>query len=527
MNALLSMGLSGSAAFLIWAAFNRMFGERLPAAWHSALLRVALFLTLVPVTRFPVLLSKFRYAIAPVVPAQAVSVIAGEIAPVTGNFVLKRPLLSLSATLLRILAAVWTAGSVITLTLRLRDYLRFRRLLRNRVPIQDPETLRVFERCRQGTKARLLRNPDVPTPLATGLFRPVIILPDTQFSEAEQKCLFLHELTHIRRHDLWTRFFAMLSQCLHWWNPAVATLRRELRDWEERRCDEEVSRMLDGAERKSYGLTLLRLASASPIGGGWAASFSTGRILKERLERVIRPRTLTGRRARLAAVVLALALLVCAGGVAAIRTPFVARSDNPNPSRSLTAQERLILRRGGTLLPDENPDAWSNARKLYIDRNGVPRIADRIGNADALPAVARRLLYELQDGDFPRNGNGEAYGRQMMEDYVGYAPELRYVGTEWNGYIDPAEFDAIPVNLPADECPHRFRIPLYDSEHHAIGEYAVSCDGHDALSGVTVEQAKIIVGLAGEMEAQNWQSVDELKEYLSQHYDKKNGGLIP
>ena len=524
MNALLSMGLSGSAAFLIWAAVNRMFGERLPAAWHTALLRVALFLTLVPVTRFPVLLSEFHCAVAPVVPSQAFSVITGEIAPVTGAFVAEKPLLSLSATLLRILAAVWTAGSVITLTLRLRDYLRFRRLLRKRVPVQDPETLRVFERCRQGTEARLVWNPDVPTPLATGLFRPAVVLPDTQFSEAEQKCLFLHELTHIRRYDLWTRFFAMLSQCLHWWNPAVAVLRRELRDWEERRCDEEVSRMLDGAERKSYGLTLLRLASASPIGGGWAASFSTGRILKKRLERVIRPRTLTGRRARLAAIVLALALLVCAGGVAAIRTPFVARSDNPNPSRSLTAQERLILRRGGTLLPDENPDAWSNSRKLYIDRNGVPRIADRIGNADALPAVARRLLYELQDGDFPRNGNGEAYGRQMMEDYVGYAPDLRYVGT---GYIDPAEFDAVPVNLPADECPHRFRIPLYDSEHHAIGEYTFSCDGHDALSGVTVEQAKIIVGLAGEMEAQNWQSIDELREYLSQHWDSENRRMIP
>ena len=106
----------------------------------------------------------------------------------------------------------------------------------------------------------------------------------------------------------------------------------------------------------------------------------------------------------------------------------MARSDNPNPTRSLTVQERLILRRGGTLLPDENPDAWSDyggsLRKLYIDRNGVPRIADRIGNADALPAVARRLLYELPSGDFPRNGRGETYGRQMMEDYVGYAPDL-------------------------------------------------------------------------------------------------------
>ena len=524
MNALLSMSFAGTATLFLWAVLNRVAGERLPAAWHTAILRFALFLTLVPVTRFPALLFKFHCVITPIVPTQAVSETLSAIIPVTRISVSEKPLLSLSAAVLQTLAAVWIMGSVVMIALRLRAYIRFRRLLRRSAPVQDTAPLRVFEACRQGTKARLMMNPDVLTPLATGLFRPAIVLPDTQFSETEQKCLFLHELTHIRRYDLWTRFFAMLSQCLHWWNPAVAVLRRELRDWEERRCDEEVSRMLDGAERKSYGLTLLRLASASAIGGGWAASFSTGRILKERLERVIRPRTLTGRRARLAAFVLTAAFLICAGCFAAIRTPFVARSDNPNPTRSLTTQERLILRRGGTLFPDENPDAWSNAHKLYIDRNGVPRIADRIGNADALPAVARRLLHELQDGDFPRNGKGEAYGRQMMEDYVGYAPDLRYVGT---GYIDPAELDAVPVNLPADECPHRFRVPLYDSERRAIGEYAVSCDGHDALSDVTVEQAKIIVGLAGEMEVQNWRSIDELREYLYQHWDNENRRMIP
>ena len=527
MNAILTMGLAGGVTLFLWELLNRVAGEGLPAAWHTAILRFALFLTLVPVTRFSALLSGFRSAVTPVVPAQALSETLSVITPATEIFSSERPLISLSAALLQIVAAVWATGSVVMIALRLRHYIQFRGLLRRSVPVQNPDTLRVFAECRKGTQARLLRNPDVPTPLATGLFRPVIVLPDTQFSEAEQKCLFLHELTHIRRYDLWTRFFSMLSQCLHWWNPAVAVLRRELRDWEERRCDEEVSRMLDGAERKSYGLTLLRLASASAIGGGWAASFSTGRALKERLERVIRPRALTGRRARLAAVVLTAAFLICAGCFAAIRTPFVARSDNPNPTRSLTARERLILRRGGTLLPDDNPDAWSNAHKLYIDRNGVPRIADRIGNTDALPAVARRLLHELQDGDFPRNGKGQAYGRQMMEDYVGYAPDLRYVGTELNGYIDPAELDSVPVNLPADECPHRFCVPLYDSERRAIGEYAVSCDGHDALSDVTVEQAKIIVGLAGEMEAQNWRSIDELREYLSQHWDNENGRMIP
>lgn len=123
MNALLSMGLSGSAAFLIWAAFNRMFGERLPAAWHTAILRFALFLTLVPVTRFHALLSGYPYSITPVATTQAVSETLSAIMPVTEIFVQERPLLSLSAAALRALAALWTAGSVVMISLRLRDYI--------------------------------------------------------------------------------------------------------------------------------------------------------------------------------------------------------------------------------------------------------------------------------------------------------------------------------------------------------------------------------------------------------------------
>ena len=207
MNALLSMSFAGTATLFLWVILNRVAGERLPAAWHTALLRLSLFLTLVPVNRFPVWLSGLRTAARPVALAGTATVMTSAV-PSATIAAPAAPLVSLSGTLLQALAFLWAAGTIASLASRLRDYVRFRRLLRRSVPVQNPDTLRVFAECRKGTKARLLKNPSVPTPLVTGLFRPAIVLPDTQFSETEQKCLFLHELTHIRRYDLWTRFFA-------------------------------------------------------------------------------------------------------------------------------------------------------------------------------------------------------------------------------------------------------------------------------------------------------------------------------
>ena len=126
--------------------------------------------------------------------------------------------------------------------------------------------------------------------------------------------------------------------------------------------------------------------------------------------------------------------------------------DNPNPWRSLTAQEELVLQRGGTLLCDyafgsettfsayvgegAAPDIqWY---KQYVDKNGVSRRVDRIGNTENVP---EEWLVPLVDGEYPRNSSGETYGVDAVSDYVGYAPDLQgAIGTNGaRGYIRRAE----------------------------------------------------------------------------------------
>lgn len=167
---------------------------------------------------------------------------------------------------------------------------------------------------------------------------------------------------------------------------------------------------------------------------------------------------------------------------------------------ALRGDAQLILARGGTLLPDDDPEAYCKINGVYYKQFAAKgSTADvwylmteyEVGNWDLLSPIEQKIAKEtLVDGEYPKNSSGESYGGTMLAEYVGYAPDLVSAqGTQGeSGYIRDAEIDALP-NLPKEECPHAFTVPLYDSEGGVIGEFAVSCGGHYSET-MTLEEAR-------------------------------------
>lgn len=187
-------------------------------------------------------------------------------------------------------AAVWAAGAAASLLWFALGYFRASGAVRRSAGRPSPEALAVLRELDGTGRVRLAESPAVSTPLLLGAARPVIVLPAGVTDRARLRDILTHELTHVRRHDLALKWFAAAVTSLHWFNPVMPLVRREIGRCCELSCDEAVMAGMDEAERRHYGETLLKLAAHAPRGlGSMAATLcEEKKQLKERLYCIVK-----------------------------------------------------------------------------------------------------------------------------------------------------------------------------------------------------------------------------------------------
>ncbi|MCI8844598.1 MAG: M56 family metallopeptidase [Oscillospiraceae bacterium] len=99
-------------------------------------------------------------------------------------------------------------------------------------PVSDIERLdrlaAVSERAGVKRPVELCVNPLVSPPLLLGFFHPCIVLPGVDISEKDFDYIVLHELTHYKRLDIFYKWMVQVTVCLHWFNPLVHLMSREI-----------------------------------------------------------------------------------------------------------------------------------------------------------------------------------------------------------------------------------------------------------------------------------------------------------
>ncbi len=105
----------------------------------------------------------------------------------------------------------------------------------------------------------------VDAPLVHGIFTQRIILPEVYLNNQHLKYIILHENVHIKRHDNFLRTLAVLTACLHWFNPLVWIFLKGFIDDMELTCDLRAVKELSAEERKSYAGTLVEVASGQKL----------------------------------------------------------------------------------------------------------------------------------------------------------------------------------------------------------------------------------------------------------------------
>lgn len=168
----------------------------------------------------------------------------------------------LSVEFLTIIVVILTVGSCFRLALYFYRFFSYHHLLHQLNPLDDPEILGIFsnvlEEFHCNRQIKLFHMPGLSSPAVAGLFRPVILLPDRQYTKQDLHFIFMHELNHYLHHDLWKSFFCELIVCIYWWNPLAYMMRRQIKDTAEHANDISLTKDMDELTRTDYMLSLLK-----------------------------------------------------------------------------------------------------------------------------------------------------------------------------------------------------------------------------------------------------------------------------
>ncbi len=137
-------------------------------------------------------------------------------------------------------------------------------------------------------RGNIYRSAKVTSPAVYGIIKPKIIIP-VGVSDSDLKYILLHETAHVRRKDNLWRGIALLTACLHWFNPLSWVFLKACFADMELACDAKAIRGLTDDERRQYALSLLNCAAPKSA----LVSAFGGAKLKPRIQSILTYKKLT------------------------------------------------------------------------------------------------------------------------------------------------------------------------------------------------------------------------------------------
>ena len=265
---LFALSLGGGVVALVLMGVARVTRARYAAKWRCVIwallcLRLIILLPLVPQVQAPVQMT------VPQMDRPVAVSAAPTVAPNTGTAPQihpdeeeKAPALTMS----HIVGGVWLLGMCGVLVWSVVSHMRLRRYLRRWAAVETREEVC----CRYAAQAqrlnlkrvpKLLACPGLEVPMLTGLVGPALMLPQNASPEDGLDYALLHELIHYRRRDIWLKALVMLTVSVHWFNPVMWLMVRQVDRDIELACDEMALTVLPEEERLAYGETILQAAA--------------------------------------------------------------------------------------------------------------------------------------------------------------------------------------------------------------------------------------------------------------------------
>lgn len=161
---------------------------------------------------------------------------------------------------------VWLIGAVgLAGFILVRNFSLWRLVKRER-PITDSQILELLEDCKMQmgiqTIVGVVVTDKVKGPALFGFVRPRLLLPEGLIEDLgldDLYYVFIHELCHLKRRDVYLGWLISLLQILHWFNPLMWFAFHRMRLDREFACDALAVSTINAEETPVYGRTILNL----------------------------------------------------------------------------------------------------------------------------------------------------------------------------------------------------------------------------------------------------------------------------
>lgn len=181
---------------------------------------------------------------------------------------------------------IWLLGVFVAFSINIWGYARFiKHLTSGNRPGKDEEIELLRELLGNKNRVMLLRNKYAATPMLIGILKPAIIIPDIDFTNGQLKNILLHEIMHLRRFDIGVKWLTVIAASIHWFNPLMYFIKKEINKACELSCDECVIKSFRDEEKQDYGETLISMVAEHKYSIGILSTTmcEEKKTLKERL----------------------------------------------------------------------------------------------------------------------------------------------------------------------------------------------------------------------------------------------------
>jgi beta-lactamase regulating signal transducer with metallopeptidase domain len=137
-------------------------------------------------------------------------------------------------------------------------------------------------------KDNIYKSDKIKTPAVYGIIHPKIIIP-SEIAEGDIDYIIIHEQVHVRRRDNLFRVIAVITACVHWFNPLSWVFLKCFFQDMELACDAKVLKNLDKMQAKDYANAILDCAAGKTF---FASAFG-GATTRVRIENILSYKKLT------------------------------------------------------------------------------------------------------------------------------------------------------------------------------------------------------------------------------------------